>query len=42
MEEIRVDAVKRIQELRDTVNYHNTRYYVEDKPEISDFEYDAL
>ena len=32
----------RIKELRDTLNYHNYRYYVEDNPEISDYEYDAL
>lgn len=37
-----MDAGKRIQELRETINYHNTKYYVEDNPEISDFEYDAL
>ena len=37
-----MDAAKRIQELRDIINYHNTKYYVEDNPEISDFEYDAL
>ena len=37
-----MDTVKRIQELREIINYHNTRYYVEDNPEISDFEYDAL
>ena len=24
------------------LNYHNIKYYVEDEPEISDFEYDAL
>ncbi|NJD03001.1 MAG: NAD-dependent DNA ligase LigA, partial [Ruminiclostridium sp.] len=32
----------RIKELRDTLNYHNYRYYVEDNPDISDFEYDSL
>lgn len=37
-----MDAVKRIQELRNRINYHNTKYYVEDSPEISDYEYDAL
>ena len=37
-----MDTAKRIQELRDIINYHNTKYYVEDNPEISDFEYDAL
>ena len=32
----------RIEELRERVRYHNRRYYVEDAPEISDAEYDAL
>ncbi len=32
----------RIKELRDTLNYHSYRYYVEDSPEIGDFEYDVL
>lgn len=36
------DIEKRIKELRETLNYHSYKYYVEDKPEISDFEYDAL
>jgi len=33
---------KRINELREQINYHNYRYYVLDNPEISDAEYDAL
>jgi DNA ligase (NAD+) len=33
---------KRIDELRNLLNYHNNRYYVLDNPEISDSEYDAL
>lgn len=33
---------KRINELIDLINYHNEKYYNEDKPEISDFEYDNL
>lgn len=33
---------KRINELRQLINYHNYRYYVLDSPEISDAEYDAL
>lgn len=37
-----MDVEKRIKELRETVNYHNMRYYVEAEPEISDYEYDAL
>ncbi len=30
----------KIKELSDFLNYHNHKYYVEDNPEISDFEYD--
>lgn len=33
---------KRIEELREKVEYHAKRYYDEDRPEISDFEYDML
>lgn len=33
---------KRVQELTELLNYHNFKYYVEDSPEISDFEFDAL
>ena len=33
---------KRIEELREQINYHNYRYYVLDSPEISDAEYDKL
>ena len=35
-------AEKRIQELSDTLKYHNRKYYIEDSPEIEDFEYDAM
>jgi DNA ligase (NAD+) len=35
-------ARQRIAELRETINYHNYRYYVLDSPEISDAEYDEL
>lgn len=31
-----------IEELRDLIDYHSKRYYTDDDPEISDFEYDAL
>ncbi len=31
-----------INELRELINYHSRKYYTEDDPEISDFEYDAL
>lgn len=37
-----MDAKNRISELIDLINYHNNRYYNEDSPEISDFEYDKL
>ena len=33
---------KRAAELRELIQYHNTRYYVYDSPEISDAEYDRL
>ena len=35
-------AIKRIEELRDLIDYHNRRYYQLDDPEISDPEYDQL
>jgi DNA ligase (NAD+) len=38
----RSQALKRISELRDLIEYHNRRYYQLDDPEISDFEYDML
>ncbi len=34
--------LKRIAELRKTIEYHNKRYYQQDAPEISDAEYDRL
>lgn len=33
---------ERIKELRDRLDYHNRRYYVDNAPEISDFEFDAM
>ncbi|HHW46368.1 MAG TPA: NAD-dependent DNA ligase LigA [Clostridiales bacterium] len=33
---------RRMQELIELINYHNIKYYEEDSPEISDFEYDQL
>ncbi len=36
------DIRERVEELREAVRYHSRRYYVEDAPEISDAEYDAL
>ncbi|MBN2449564.1 MAG: NAD-dependent DNA ligase LigA [Lentisphaeria bacterium] len=35
-------AAQRAEELRQTLQYHNRRYYVDAEPEISDREYDAL
>ena len=35
-------AEERIKYLSDTLKYHNKKYYIEDSPEISDFEYDAM
>lgn len=34
--------VNRMRELIDTIAHHDHKYYVEDNPEISDFEYDQL
>jgi len=36
------DARKAVRELREAINYHDYRYYVEDGPVISDAEYDEL
>ncbi len=36
------EAKKRALELTDTLNYHNDRYYNQDNPEISDYEYDMM
>ncbi len=36
------DIKKRIEGLRKEINCHNAKYYVDNKPEISDREYDAL
>ncbi len=36
------DAKKRILELREETEYHAKKYYDDDEPEISDFEYDML
>ena len=35
-------AKKRVEELREIIEYHNRKYYDDDNPEISDFEYDML
>src|SRR5687767_7834764 len=38
----RAEAKRRVEELRDLINYHDYRYHVLDDPEISDAEYDEL
>jgi len=35
-------AKRRIEELRELIRYHDRKYYVENAPEISDYEYDQL
>ena len=35
-------AKKRSEELRNQLNYHSHKYYVEDNPEIGDYEYDMM
>lgn len=37
-----VDIKKRISDLRRLIEYHNDRYYNQDDPEITDYEYDQL
>ena len=37
-----VDDKLRMSELIELLDYHNHKYYVENSPEISDFEFDAL
>ena len=37
-----MDTKKRITELRELLNYHSRKYYVDDNPEIQDYEYDKL
>ncbi|WP_338560584.1 NAD-dependent DNA ligase LigA [Paraclostridium sordellii] len=37
-----MDVKKKMDELIDLINYHSNKYYNEDTPEISDFEYDSL
>ena len=35
-------AKERIEELTEILKYHNRKYYIEDSPEIEDFEYDRM
>jgi DNA ligase (NAD+) len=39
---MKADVVKRIEQLRQEINRHDYLYYVENRPEVSDFEYDRL
>ena len=36
------DTAKEIERLRQTIRYHDRKYYVENAPEISDYDYDML
>ena len=36
------DVTERIEKLRRQLTYHAKRYYVDDAPESSDFEYDKM
>lgn len=35
-------AEQKVKELSETLKYHNRKYYIEDAPEIEDFEYDRM
>ena len=37
-----MDVENRIKELREQIEYHSNRYYNEDNPEISDYEFDMM
>lgn len=37
-----MDIRDRLKELKDKIEYHNIRYYEEDAPEITDYEYDVM
>jgi DNA ligase (NAD+) len=38
----KTEAKQQIKKLRDEINYHNYKYYVENNPVISDYEFDML
>ena len=42
MKKIPDGTLERVAELRRQLAYHSERYYVEDAPEISDYEYDMM
>ena len=37
-----MDDLKKYEELKKTIEYHNDRYYNQDDPEITDYEYDMM
>lgn len=37
-----MDEIERIKNLREQLQYHNDKYYNDDAPEITDFEYDSM
>lgn len=37
-----MDIEKRMNDLIKEINYHNEKYYNQDQPEISDYDYDTL
>ncbi len=42
MKKVPENIILRVEELRRQLAYHSERYYVEDAPEISDYEYDMM
>lgn len=36
------NVLKKIEDLKKTINYHSNRYYNDDSPEIEDYEYDMM
>ncbi|MBR0326637.1 MAG: hypothetical protein IIX09_02415 [Clostridia bacterium] len=38
----RIEAEKQMRELEKEISHHSRLYYIYDKPEISDFEYDKM
>ena len=37
-----MDIQEKILKLREEINYHSKKYYVDDAPEIEDYQYDKL
>ena len=37
-----MDILSHMKELKDKIEYHNKKYYEDDSPEISDYEYDSM